>query len=277
MRRIIDAHCHIYPDDIAPKAVAAVDRFYGGLPAVPLDGTVAGLRRAGAEAGISRFVVCSVATSPHQVPGINAFIARTARESGGAFIGLGTLHPDSDDLRGDFEALAALGLKGVKLHPDIQGFYADDPRALEIYGMCSDAGLPVCLHAGDRRFDYSNPRRLAGILRVFPRLKLIAAHLGGWSVWDEAAQLLPVYPNLTVDTSSSFHWLAPARALEILRAYGSRRVMFGTDYPMWPPQPELGTLMRLELTDEEREDILWRTCAGLFGLSFDAQESPPHD
>lgn len=266
MRRIFDAHCHIYPDAIAQKAVAAVDTFYDGLPEGHCDGTISMLLETGSAAGISRFIVHSVATKPRQVHSINAFIARSAAESNGAFIGLGTLHPDSADLRGDFESLRALGLRGVKLHPDIQRFHADDPRAMEIYALCEDAGLPVCVHTGDRRFDYSNPPRIVNILKAFPRLKFIGAHFGGWSVWDQAARLLPDYPNMWVDTSSSFRWMTPEQARDLIRAYGSRRVMFGTDYPMWTPKPDIDRMMSLQLTDDEYEDILWRTCAELFEI-----------
>ena len=266
MKRIFDAHCHIYPDAIARKAVSAVDRFYDGLPADHGDGTIAMLLRSGNAAGVSHYIVHSVATKPAQVGHINAFIARSVAESNGAFTGLGTLHPASGNQRGEFAALRALGLKGVKLHPDIQRFPIDDPRVMEIFALCEGAGLPVLVHTGDYRYDFSNPNRVVNVLKAFPKLKFIGAHLGGWSVWDEARRVLPEYPNMWVDTSSSFRWLTPEQAKDILRAYGSNRVMFGTDYPMWPLRPDLDMLERLDLTDEEYEDILWRTCARLFDI-----------
>ena len=80
MQYIIDSHCHIYPDGIARKAVEAVDRFYDGLPADHHDGTVDTLVKSGNAAGITRFVVHSVATSPHQVSSINRFTARSQAE-----------------------------------------------------------------------------------------------------------------------------------------------------------------------------------------------------
>ena len=268
MQRIIDAHCHIYPDAIARKAVSAVDKFYDGLPEDHCDGTIASLLAVGSAAGIRHYIVHSVATKPEQVHSINAFIAGSAAASGGAFTGLGTLHPDSADQRGDFEALRALGLRGVKLHPDIQRFPVDDPRVMDIFALCEAAGLPVCVHTGDYRYDYSNPNRVVNVLRAFPKLKFIGAHLGGWSVWDAAARRLPDFPNMWVDTSSSFRWLTPERSLDILRAYGSKRVMFGTDYPMWTPRPDIDRLLSLNLTDDEREDIFWRTCARLFEIEI---------
>lgn len=268
MRHIIDSHCHIYPDGIARKAVDAVDRFYDGLPSDHYDGRVETLLSSGRAAHIDHFIVHSVATRPHQVSSINRFIAASQAQSGGAFTGMGTMHLDSEDLRRDFEELRELGLHGVKLHPDIQRFNADDPRAMRIYEMCEDAGLPVCVHTGDYRYDYSNPPRVANILRAFPDLKLIGAHFGGWSVWEAAAGALSDFPNITVDSSSSFYALKPEKARELIRIWGSERVMFGTDYPLWPQQPDIDYLLKLDLSDQDRERIFWKNCAALFEIQF---------
>ena len=257
---ITDAHCHIYPDKISRKAVKSIDRFYEILPPDHMDGTVDTLVRTGKENGITRFLVHSVATTPEQVSIINRFIAGYTS----TFTCLGTMHLCADSLEKDFEELRSLGLGGVKLHPDIQQFYADDKRAMRIYEMCEAAGLPVCVHTGDFRYDYSNPPRIAGILRTFPKLKFIGAHFGGWSVWEEAARTLADFPNIYVDTCSSFYWLEPEKAVELIRAYGSERVMFGTDYPLWPQRPEILYLKMLDLSEEEYENICWRSFERLF-------------
>ena len=46
------------------------------------------------------------------------------------------------------------------------------------------------------------------------------------------------------------------KAKELIVAYGTERVLFGTDYPMWTPEEEIARFMALPLTDEEREMIL---------------------
>lgn len=265
MYRIFDAHCHIYPDQIAQKAVEGIDRFYEHLPFHPYDGTTGTLRRIGREAGISRFLVHSVATAPRQVSGINRFIASEVAGSGGAFTGLGTLHPDSESLEQDFSELAALGLRGVKLHPDFQRFEADAPKAMRIYGLCAEAGLPVLVHTGDHRFDFSNPGRIANVLKAFPKLRFVGAHFGGWSMWDEAADTLSGFDNIIVDTSSTFYALGRNRSLALIRKWGADRVMFGTDYPMWHPQPEISCLLDMGLTEDEYRRIFWGNAADVFG------------
>ena len=265
-RMMIDSHCHIYPDEVAKKAVESIETFYGQLPEKHPDGSVRTLIRTGRECGISRFVVHSVAVLPRHVKSVNHFIARQADSHPDIFTGLGSLHPDSETLEADFNELYALGLKGVKLHPDTQRFKADEPKAMRIYEMCQSSGLPVLVHTGDSRFDNSNPGRIANVLRQFPDLKFIGAHFGGWSVWDEARRLLPDFPNLIVDTSSSSYWFEPEKAVEMIRSYGSERVMFGTDYPYWTQQREIDFYQSLDLEQEEIEDIFWRTCTRLYGL-----------
>ena len=261
---VIDAHCHIYPDKIALKAAGATDKFYDvhGFA----DGTVGMLKREGAKAGIDKFVVQSVATTPKQVSSINHFIADAAEKSEGRLTGLGTLHPASDDVARDVEELIALGLHGVKLHPDIQGFKIDDYRCLKIYELCEKAHLPILMHTGDSRYDNSNPNRLLPVLEIYTDLIIVGAHFGGWSIWEEASKKLHGIQNLYVDCSSSFGWLSDDTVKEIIERYGTDRVLFGTDYPMWSPSVELERFLGLGYSDEDKRKILSENAIKVFHI-----------
>lgn len=261
----IDAHCHIYPDAIAERAVKGIEHFYD-LPLV-YAGTLSDLTAVHDAAGVTHGVIFSVATTPHQAASINRFIAACADGSGGRFVGLGTVHPESETLREDIEHICALGLRGVKLHPDFQKFALDDVHCMRVYELC-EGRLPVLVHTGDYRYDYSNPRRMARALAAFPSLTVIGAHFGGWSVWDEAEAILPSYPNFYVDTSSSFYAMSAERAARLLRAYGAHRVLFATDYPMWDVGEELARLDSLGLTEAEMRAVSYENAARLFGFSL---------
>lgn len=260
---VYDAHCHIYPEKIAARAVAGTDTFYGEHSTGR--GTVADLMRQGAAAGIDHFIVQSVATTPRQVKSINEFIAAEVEKNPEKLTGLGTLHPDSEDIAGDIEHLVALGLHGVKLHPDIQKFKIDDYRCLKIYELC-EGKLPILMHTGDYRYDFSNPNRLIPILQIYQGLTVIGAHLGGWSIWQEASRRLSGFQNLYVDCSSSFPYLKPEEAREIILRYGTDRVLFGTDYPMWPPEQELDYFFSLGFNEEENRKMLSGNVRRLFGI-----------
>ena len=261
---VIDSHCHIYPTKIAKPAVESTGRFYD-MTALG-DGTVNSLLALGEKVGIDRFVVQSVATTPHQVQSINKFISDEVSAFPDKLIGLGTMHPDSSDLKGDLEHIKELGLHGVKLHPDIQRFKIDDYRCLKIYELCEKENMPILMHTGDYRFDYSNPNRLVPILDIYKNLTIIGAHLGGWSVWDEAVEKLSGYKNFYVDSSSSLYELPIDRATEIIRTYGVEKVLFGSDFPVFSPDIELERFMALPLTDSERHMILSENVLKLYGI-----------
>ena len=261
--KIIDAHCHVYPDKIARKASDSTSDFYG-MPSL-YDGKISTLLEEGGRAGIGHFVIQSVATTPHQVSGINRFIAATVAAGEGKFTGLGTLHPDSENLEAEVEEILSLDLCGVKLHPDIQRFGIDEERAHRIYALC-EGRLPILMHTGDHRFDFSNPNRMKPILDRYRDLTVIGAHFGGWSVWEDAEEMLVGYENFYVDCSSSLYALPPEKAVELIHAFGTDRVLFGTDYPMWEIATELERFMRLDLSDTERRAILSENATRLFGI-----------
>ena len=262
---VIDSHCHIYPEKIASKAVAGTDKFYDTTAACL--GTPADLLTVNAQAGVDHSIVQSVATTPKQVQSINEFIADTVAHANGRLTGLGTLHPNSENLREDVEHLIALGLKGVRIHPDIQNFKVDDYRCLKIYELCEEFGLPILMHTGDKRYDNSNPNRLIPILEIYDHLTIIGAQFGGWSIWEEASHVLCDIPNLYVDCSSSMPWISDEKTVEIIRRYGADRVLFGTDYPMWSPVKELDRFMTLPLSDDEKRMILSENVKKVYELN----------
>ena len=261
--RVIDAHCHIYPANIAAKAIAGTAVFYNA-ELNEQDGSVETVIREDNKGGIDFSLVCSVATTPHQVGSINRFIASVTVEHPDRIGGMGTLHPLSENQREDVENAIALGLHGIKLHPDIQGFALDDERCMEIFSLC-EGRLPVLLHTGDKRYDYSNPNRLRRVLETFPNLKVVGAHFGSYTVWEQAEELRG-YDNLFVDCSSSLMFLSQERGRELFDLFGEDRILFGSDYPMWHPSQEIGKFLEVELPLPMREKILHKNAEYVFDI-----------
>ena len=251
---IIDVHAHIYPDAIAQRAADSIGVFYELN--MHLSGTVHELLDHGRAAGISRFMVHSAAVTPGRVRSVNDYLISTVQEHADAFIGFGTMHPDYEDVAGELDRIKAAGLKGVKLHPDFQHFCLDDEKAVAMFQAMAERNMPGMIHTGDYRYPYSEPARMARVLDRVPGLKVICAHLGGWSVWNDAWHVLAGRPGVWVDTSSSLYAITPEEAAEIIRRYGVDRVFFGTDYPMWNPGEELKKFLALPLSKEEQEKIL---------------------
>lgn len=258
-----DAHAHIYPEKIAEKATASVGGFYGitmhnvGLPSV--------LAETGKAAGIDRFLVCSVATKVEQVRSINGFIEGSCKEYP-QFVGLAAWHPDVGDIEGELDDIQHRGFKGIKLHPDFQEFQIDDPKMLPFYRAVERRGLVLLFHTGDKRKDFSSPLRLARVVDKLPGLICIAAHLGGYTEWKEAREGLRG-AHVYTDTSSSMGFIGKEETLENIAHFGTDRVMFGTDFPMWQAKDELAAFFSLGLGEDVNREILYGNFARLFGLA----------
>ena len=262
--RIIDCHCHVYPQAVAERAVKGVADFYDRDGSFG-DGLASSMKAMWKDRGVDHAVIFSVATKLNQVERVNSFIASAVSEGDGFFTGLGTVHQDVPDMGEVVKSIMELGLKGVKLHPETQGCAVDDPRLLALYEACTDK-IPVLIHTGDFRYDCSNPDRMAKVLRMFPHNVFIGAHYGGWSVWDEAAEKLHGFDNFFVDSSSTFYWVDKEKVRGYIKTYGSEKIMFGSDFPMWDVKPELDAMLSLKLKASEYENIFHKTAERLFGI-----------
>ena len=104
-------------------------------------------------------------------------------------------------------------------------------------------------------------------MKDFPRLVTIAAHFGGYSMWEEATEALAGLPNLYVDCSSSMPFLSDDKIREYIRRYGEDHVLFGTDYPMWSGEKEVPRFLSLGLSDTAYRKIFSENIIALLGLS----------
>ena len=256
--KIIDFHAHIYPPKIAEKASLSTGEFYHITPAH--SGTGEELLSVGKTAGISEFVLLPVATKPQQVHHINQFILDEVKAHN-EFHGFGTLHPDSENILAETDFIIKSGLQGIKLHPDTQRFNMDDRRLFEVFDDIQGK-IPLLVHCGDRRFDYSHPRRLKNIIDNFPHLQVIAAHLGGWSLFEEGFEILKD-TDCYLDISSTMMFLSPEQVTKYIHGYGAERILFGTDFPLWSPVDEVSRFGKLHLTENEFERIAYKNALAI--------------
>lgn len=258
----IDFHSHVYPDAIAPKAADNIREFYH-LGNDSIDGRVQTLLERGTLAGVEKFVVLPVAVRPSRTRHINDFIlGEVAREP--RFFGYGTIHAGMENITGEVQYIMENGLRGLKMHPDYQLFAIDDPRLFPVYDMIGDK-LPVVFHMGDQRYDYSHPARLRKVLDLFPRLRVIAAHFGGYTMHDTAAELLHD-KECFFDVSSSLMFMEEGEAEKYINHHGAERFVYGSDFPMWDPVTEMERFMRLKLTDSQKEQIAHITAEQILNI-----------
>jgi len=270
---LVDAHCHIYPAKIAQKAVDSVGDFYlidmlgteadSGI----VSGTTEHLQSITEHSPITHGIVHSVAVKTSTVKSINDFIAEECATHP-QLIGFMTMHQDFEDPEAEIDRAIAMGLKGIKLHPDTQKVNLDDPRLMRVYEIAEKRGLPLIIHTGDYRYDYSHPRRMRRVLHEFPNLVVNAAHFGGWSIYDLGYEILG-HERCFVDCSSAMTYLGRLRSRELIELFGPDRVLFGSDFPMWSPTSELDILNSLQLSAADYEKVTWRNAERFLGMDIE--------
>ena len=268
--KFFDVHTHVYPEKIASAACESLGRFYD-FP-VPGKGTVEDLSRVCIENGVSGALFLSVATNAHQVAKVNEGAAASVAYMRGrglmsyAFAGY---HQDCTDPAEVVAHAVSLGLCGFKLHPDIQGADIDDERFLPLYRLCEGARLPVYFHMGDDRpqYRFSEAVKLLRVIERFPDLRVGAAHLGGYSAWEDA-HLLTEAPDIWFDTSSSLWAISSGYASELIHMLGPWRGMFGTDYPVKNADTEKILFEALDLTDGERKAVAFGNAMRFLGTGI---------
>lgn len=267
---VIDAHVHLYPDALAAKVVPTLSGRFGNAPA--FDGTVAGCTANAAEAGIILSINLPVATTPDHVGHTNSFWAQYASkgyDGNSSVISLAALHPQTPDAANEVCNIARMGFTGIKFHPEYQSFRFNDATMDDIWAAMSEKGLVAYLHAGGERVFsapfHSSPSEILSLHQRFPKLKIAAAHLGGFGMWDEVEEML-IGENVFLDLSHTFFWMANEQIFRMIRMHGADRILFGTDAPWQDPATILSEFLKLPLTDNERRVICSETAYELFEI-----------
>ena len=251
---LIDFHTHCFPDKIAKAAIEKLSFASGGL--IPYtDGTLDGVKESMKETKTDISVVLNIATNATQQKNVNDFAAAINKEEG--IIAFGSVFPDAPDALYELERIKALGLKGVKLHPDYQHFFVDDEKMKPIYKKISSLGLITVFHAG---YDYGfpppygcTPDRMARALSWFSS-PVIAAHWGGVDCYEDTLELL-CGKDIYFDTSFGYSMMPKYFAQKIVEKHGADKLLFGTDSPWHNAELEKRLLTSLSLTDAELEKI----------------------
>ena len=237
-----DTHTHVFHPKIAEKAINQLHTHYGIKPQGT--GVLDDLLARATRAGVDRVVVHTAATDPSQVIPANNWAIDMERQSD-RVTAFGTLHPDYPEPEKELERLRKAGIRGLKFHPDFQGFFLDDPKFYRLMEIIGD-DWTLMVHVGDTLPPEKNPscpKKMAALRRAFPGPRLIAAHMGGFSHWQYVVEHLAGL-DVFFDTSSSLSFIDDDTLREIVAHHPTDRLLFGSDYPLFDPGDEIRLLER---------------------------------
>lgn len=254
---LIDFHTHIFPVKIAPKAIQNLSEKAGGTKSY-YDGTQSGLMNYMQANGVQKAVILNIATNPGQQRSVNDFAAAV---NDGQLIAFGSVHPDAPDVMEELDRICDLGLKGIKMHPDYQKFYGDDKKMTPIYEKIAQKGLILVFHSG---VDiglyppvYMPPERLLNALKPLEGATVVAAHFGGYMMWEKALDLLGGR-DVYFDTAYSAGSIPPKIARRVILEHGADKILFGSDLPWSDVVEEVEMLKTLGLTQDQLDMIFYR-------------------
>ncbi|UCH87708.1 MAG: amidohydrolase [Dehalococcoidia bacterium] len=168
------------------------------------------------------------------------------------------------------------GAKGVKLHPVSQSYFPNDGRLYPAYHKIEELGLPIISHAGTAApfgdaEQHAHPANFADVLRNFPGLTLVLAHMAHGSL-DETLEIMETCANIYFDCSAVIegtmpsHMLSDDEAVAIIRRVGCDRVLFGSDWPWFHPIKDAQRIDSLPLTAEEKRLIFYENAQRVLNL-----------
>ena len=272
---LVDVHVHFMPPSVMTKVWAYFDNAgarYGLEWPIRYRGTDAERLAQLRALGVLAFPAL---VYPHK-PGMARWLSEWAREFAAETPGCvptGTFYPEPDATAYVHAALEA-GTRIFKVHIQVGDFDPADPSLDAVWGMITEAAVPVVVHSGSGPMPGRNtgPGPMTEVLRRHPRLIAVIAH-GGAPEYAEHVDLAGRYPNVHLDTTMvGTHFLeriAPVPA-EVRTAYADlgERIVLGSDFPNipYPYAEQLDALQRWDLGDDWLRRVVYENGARLLGL-----------
>jgi hypothetical protein len=222
--------------------------------------------------GVRRFSSLAYAHRPGMAEFLNDWAFGFADRTPGC-LRSATLYPEPG-AAGYVASRIEAGAEIFKVHVQVGGFDVRDPLLADAWGVLEDAGTPIVVHAGSGPVGtpYTGPVPVADLLRSYPRLTLVIAHLGA-PEYADFVSLAETYARVHVDTTMVFtpffDDLGAAFPVDLVPRLRDLqpKVLLGSDFPNipYPYDEQLAGLARLDLGDDWLRAVCWANGIGLFG------------
>lgn len=275
---IIDFHTHIFPEKIAERAIQALER---NLLEYTKDesrskaytrGTLNELKDLMKEEGVDISVVMPIATTVTQSESINRFAVEINGKDG--IYSFGSVHPLEENIEEKLKNIKAMGLKGIKLHPEYQGFFINSPEGINVLKIAESLGLYTMLHAGrDLGMPepvHCAPEQLKDALNHVSGKYIIAAHMGGYQMAERVLENL-AGSEIFMDISFYIPELERDLAKELIKTHGADKFLFASDSPWARPKDMLIALENLNLSKEDFEKITHKNALKILDIEAEME------
>lgn len=262
--QIIDFHTHLWPDKVAEKAKEYLEKsFRRPMTAIPIEKNALEVMD---KNGITKSVIASVASRPNQVEHINNWLFGINSDR---FIKFASLHPFYDKWSYELDRIKE-NAQGIKFQPEFQMFYIDDEKIFHVYEKIQKLQIPILIHCGYELsltgLVQAGPKQMLNVKKHFPEIKFIAAHMGGFKMWDEIENSIIGDDYFYIDTSSALVFMEKEQIYRFLNKHNKNKILFGTDFPIGNPEKDIELIKSLNIEKEYLEKIMHINAEKLLNL-----------
>ena len=203
------------------------------------------------------------------------WLAKAIRDDD-SLIGFGTVDFDREDITYQVERIAALGMKGIKIHPAAQEINVMGDKARQVYEAAQREGLFLSFHTGihwHRISDY-NLLLFDEVAWHYPELKFSMEHIGGYHFFREALAVMCNAKRNSEEDTVFAGWTSVAMGEDglpgewsltddelrtVIRQTGPTRSIFGLDFPYKhaaQTKAAIERILSLDISEEAKEGVL---------------------
>ncbi|MCJ7634006.1 amidohydrolase family protein [Candidatus Bathyarchaeota archaeon] len=196
----------------------------------------------------------------------NKFLSEVVKAHPKRLVGFAWVtNPRTDQSVRELEkAVNELGLKGLKLHPGIQGFTPADREILPLIRRAAELNVPIFIHSAPWPPGYFYnclPEHIDALKKRVPKATIIVGHMGyqrflDLLFWTALTSGIYVEPSWGLTMIADLYGID--FATRFIRRIGVDKVVFGSDWMGTNNErkAQLGVIEKMNLTREEKEKIL---------------------
>ncbi|MFH0964223.1 MAG: amidohydrolase family protein [Planctomycetota bacterium] len=151
------------------------------------------------------------------------------------------------------------GFIGFKFLPSYHSYKITGPANVPVFEFAESRGLVILSHTWGHD-PYNAPEMFADLAERYGNVTWLLGH-AGYGDWNTAARIAADHPNVFLELTAAYGVNGVIeRFVEIA---GSRKVVFGTDWPWFDPNYGVGCVLFAHITDEDRRNILLENARGI--------------
>jgi len=276
---IIDAHTHIFPEEI----ISQREHYFINEPAFQLlykspktkmvtaKETLAMME----QEEVDRAVVFGIPWQQMELTQRhNDVVLEAVQQHSDRFLGLCCVDPLQKNATQEVERCLKAGCVGVGEIAFYDSDITDEIiEALEpVMSLCQQFDRPVLIHANEpvgRTYPGKSPSTIKQLYKMicrFPQTKIILAHFGGGLFFYASLkeETKDIFQNLWIDCAAAPYLYQPQIYQISTSLLGEDKLLFGSDFPLLPPSRYFEEMEKIGLSDTQLRKIKGENAAALF-------------